>query len=320
MNLKLAGIFLTLIMVGLSPTLSLAQGYKPNVEYVDWSADGSLLAVGYDDHNTLEIIDPNTRQTLGHYSAHGLAIIDIEWSPQPDSNLLAVSYGWGRIEIIDADSGESILQINPGQLVDKLAWSPDGTRLAVGISKDSARGESSRSIVKIWDAATGELLRSLDSYEFMYDVDAIAWNPDGNRLAIGDYSGVSILDIAAARRIAFIKLEWVYDVAWSPDGSRLAMGSGVWDGNTYENFDSHLFGHEVDWSPVGRYIAALNHMDELCVVDAETLKTVAFLDPQESLHHEFLGGLSWSPDGQRIAFGEGPTLQIVALVDLMAES
>jgi len=58
--------------------------------------------------------------------------------------------------------------------VEALAFSPDGTRLAIGDSYQSAR---------IWDATTGQL--ELEVTHNGSSVLAVAFSPDGTRLATG---------------------------------------------------------------------------------------------------------------------------------------
>jgi WD40 repeat protein len=67
-------------------------------------------------------------------------------------------------------------------------------------------------------------------------VDAVAFDPDGKTLAVGDEDGITYLFNAASRRV--IKrlddpndVVNIFAVAFSPDGATLATGDG--DGTTY---------------------------------------------------------------------------------------
>jgi tetratricopeptide (TPR) repeat protein len=95
------------------------------------------------------------------------------------------------------------LKVPIGQ-VNRVCFSPDGTRLAsaggdmrtinLGVDAKTGRvengepGEGSNGEVKLWDAATGQELRSLKAPS-----GAVVWSvcfaPDGNRLASGDAAG-----------------------------------------------------------------------------------------------------------------------------------
>jgi WD40 repeat protein len=66
-----------------------------------------------------------------------------------------------------------------------LAFSPDARRLAVILS------EQDKTAVKVWDATTGKLLRTLP----MGDALCVAFAPDGARLAVGGAPGDSVWEI-----------------------------------------------------------------------------------------------------------------------------
>jgi WD40 repeat protein len=54
---------------------------------------------------------------------------------------------------------------------------------------------------------------------------AIAWSPDGRRLALTQDHSTSIFDVSTLARVAHHPLPYPCDVAWSPDGRLLALGS-----------------------------------------------------------------------------------------------
>jgi len=105
-----------------------------------------------------------------------------------------------------------------------LAWSPDGTRLAVG----SVSGQ-----VAIYDAAAGKALHLLkQAHED--GCDAVAWRPDGAALATAGRDGKwKLWDAATGKVLAEhdAGAMWAEHLAWSarPIGERghlLAVGAG----------------------------------------------------------------------------------------------
>src|SRR5262245_44424199 len=78
----------------------------------------------------------------------------------------------------DTDRPELILQSGHSFKVDAMAFSPDGRLIATG-GVDTA--------IKIWDAATGRVLRTLAGHHG--GVKAVAFSPDGRRLASGGNDG-----------------------------------------------------------------------------------------------------------------------------------
>ena len=111
-----------------------------------------------------------------------------------------------------------------------VAFSPDGRRLA---------SASSDRTVKVWDAATGEEIRTLKGHT--QPVMSVAFSPDGQRLAsASDDETVKVWDAATGEEIRTLKghTGWVRSVAFSPDGHTLASAGldtvKLWDAATGE--------------------------------------------------------------------------------------
>ncbi len=137
-----------------------------------------------------------------------------------------------------------------------IALSRDGATLAAG-DPDSER-------LQLWDVATAALL---DSIELGHGIDAVAFSPTGDRLAIAcadsDTSWVSILDdlgSAAEHRLGG-NLGHLQHAAESPDGRYLATvaarGVQLWDAESgrriadvYLGQDAHIAVFGPDWLAV----------------------------------------------------------------------
>jgi WD40 repeat protein len=184
------------------------------------------------------------------------------------------------------------------ELVFRVAWSPDGKRLATA---------SSDRTVRIWDAESGAELAVLYGHE--NEVQGVAWSPDGKRLAtassdrttrIWDANSVSELAVLHGHKY------WFHDVAWSPDGRRLATASSdrttrIWDTETGDELVV-LYGHEnevrgVAWSPDGRWLATASSDHTAGIWDAEAGRQRAVLSGHDGWVHE----VAWSPDGEQLA-------------------
>jgi WD40 repeat protein len=78
-------------------------------------------------------------------------------------------------------------------------------------------------LIEIWDLAAGAALAALEGHTGW--AQAVAWSPDGTRLASAGEDGVvRVWDPAAGAALAALggHIGWARAVAWSPDGTRLA--------------------------------------------------------------------------------------------------
>ena len=138
------------------------------------------------------------------------------------------------------------------------------------------------------------------------DVTAVAWSPDGKRIATGADDGVRVWDVVTGEGLFSLEHgSKVRSVAWSPDGRRIAAASDggvrVLDAVTGEellNLEHSRLVRSVAWSPDGRHIATSSTFDAVRVWDAVTGKELLSLERGRGF-----GSVVWSPDGSRIAAG-----------------
>jgi WD40 repeat protein len=139
-------------------------------------------------------------------------------------------------------------------------------------------------------------------------VTAVAWSPDGRRIASGsDDMTVQVWDAADGGHVYTYQghSDQVIAVAWSPDGRRIASASNdhtvqVWDAASggriliYQVQKANVTA--VAWSPDGGRIASASY------------ETVQIWDPTfgdhfytYSVHTDWVWSVAWSPDGRHIA-------------------
>lgn len=160
----------------------------------------------------------------------------------------------------------------PQELSD-LAWSPDGSRLAVGTEPEfgcSPRGAECEAEVWIFDRDGGEPQRVHAESTPAEQVDGQYWDTP-----------------------------MLTGLAWSPDGRRL----GLLVGSTYSNDHPRLLALHL---PPGEPTVA----ETLHVFDARDWRSEGTLIPADNdLHYAF----AWSPDGSRLAVtSEGGVAEIAA--------
>jgi WD40 repeat protein/serine/threonine protein kinase/tetratricopeptide (TPR) repeat protein len=137
----------------------------------------------------------------------------------PDGGRLATG-GWlqatseAEVRVWDVATGrEAAPRLKQGSPVTLVAFSPDGGRLLTAASREAAR---------LWDLATGKLLRTLESA-----VIQAAFSPDGRRLVLCRMSfKATLLDAVTGAKVATLAHTGIVrQAAFSPDSRHVVTAS-----------------------------------------------------------------------------------------------
>ena len=284
----------------IGPRSSLAA-HTGRISGLDYSPDGRLLASASWDYTT-KIWDLSKNHPLLTIQTEGDQASDIVFSP--DGTRLAVSYATGVTKLLDVTIGYEMLSLPNNKATTCLAFSPDGSLLAVGYYDGIATGtvylwdlktgqvslslnalpyivngvdfspdgkrlltSSGDGTAKVWDAAKGTLLLTLEKPNNREPLYSGKFSPDGKRIVTaGNNSKGEVWD-AATGDLLFELVGHkgsIADVEFSPDGNFVATAgedgtARIWDASTGKQLWS-LVGHEgpvskVVFSPDGKSLA-----------------------------------------------------------------
>ncbi|MBX9623576.1 MAG: WD40 repeat domain-containing protein [Gemmataceae bacterium] len=223
----------------------------------------------------------------------------------PDGEQVATA-GWDRaVKVWDpAAPGRSRVLGHHITRAVSLAYSPDGSTLA------SAAGDQKHGEVRLWDAANGQPLWSVDTSPAA--VNDVAFSPDGKTVAaaLGSARVVKLLDANTGRELGQLpeRPGAVLAVAFSPDGSMIATGGSdgalrLWVAESRTEYVALTWGPAgqtvalaVTFTPDGRSIAAGCEDGRVRIWDARTT------EPQADLlaHKNPISRVAFSPDGRRL--------------------
>ena len=214
----------------------------------------------------------------------------------PDGSTLVIALKWrhtwwgdeSEIQLWDTRTSEMLFYIHGhwsalNTLRDiYVAFSPGGDTLASVGSNDS--------MVRLWNARTGELLGRPET--FASAVSSIAFSPDGSTLVWNEGNRIRSWDVRTGV-LRYPDLGGhsgsVNSVAFSPDGATLASGSdntliGLWDVRVRENkqlFYAHKGGvTSVAFSPDGFMLASGGRDKTVRLWDARTGEHIRALSGQ----------------------------------------
>jgi len=214
--------------------------------------------------------------------------------------------------------------------VSSLAYSPDGTKIAVGggkqdcVGKPVKPGELSNYAIRILETATGKVLTTLEGHTC--STNSISWDSSGVYLASGGNDGsIRIWDVTNGSKVSVFgatgsdgEAEPFEGVTWNPITSEIAgfQGRAIL---ILDPFTGHLIKQVTDsqdrhritaiaWNPDGDLLAAatLSNTIKIWNVATDNLD-----EPSLSFGTTPVTSILWSPDGSRILTGgEDGTLNI----------
>jgi RNA polymerase sigma factor (sigma-70 family) len=187
------------------------------VHSVSFSPDSKTLATAGEEK--VHLWDLKSRKQLWSQMIRGSYAV---FAPDGKSIAVLARGRTGILALLDREKGEEQQTFNQGSEIVRVAFSPDGKRLAI----------AGHTEVRLWDVTTGKEQRILQHpLDPKRDyVGAVVFSPDGKLLATGSSdSHIRLWEAATGMLVNTLKGHswWVTGLAFSPDGKTLY--SGNWD-------------------------------------------------------------------------------------------
>jgi WD40 repeat protein len=206
---------------------------------------------------------------------------------------------------------------NQGAEVRSIAWSPDGSQIALGGGPIFCNNDPDTNArpygITILDATTRQPVATFEGH--VCAVNSVAWNFDGSKLASTSDDGTArVWDTTTGQLLSVLQDSYgrgvrVTGLAWSPDGSKLAhfvdLGRSpvtIWNPNTGETLDVIDVANDVEslaWSPDGGKLAVGNFNKTVQILDVETGQILNTFDAFDQDGR--VASVDWSPDGRKLA-------------------
>lgn len=315
----LNGILLVFIFIitGMLPTPIKAQTGQQTIQDIVVSPDGTMIAVAGSD-GFFNIRDAASGQVILTLPAPAdSGIWSVAWSP--DSKRIAAVVGGLKVQVWNIKDSSYTLGALLATLtghrdyITRVVWSPDGQTIV----SESANDRDQLN-VKLWNVAPYSLRFETHFSNFLDD---LSWSPDNLHVAIGGFTGVTVLNVSAISTDYPIGKARVTDeassqVRWNKDSNLLAVSTLKGDiliynlstGNTVRTLAAHQgIPSPLVWSPDGTLLASFGSQEGDGTIKVWDPITGALLSSQQTNYPLPGGALAWSPDGNFLLYSNNGT-------------
>lgn len=290
-------------------------GAMQRITSVAFSPDGKVIAAGHgwwEGEGLFQLWDVASRTRLAQRRMP-IGSPGVGWTN--GTNRLVVADWQAAVRIFDHPSLEERAVIKIDQSVARFAVSPDGKQLVTAAEGHSDRDDSLGRVMQIWNADTGELVRTCQSDESLFRLGCTAWSPKGTYVAAagGSYGrNEGLARVWSAKTGEEVsRMEghtgFVRAVRFFPEEDRLITCGldntlRIWDvksGKQRSLLQGNSLLDAADVAPDGSLVAAAGYNGLVVLWDAATLEKSATLGPMGTPLHT----VAFSPDGRRLATG-----------------
>lgn len=254
----------------------------PGNKALSWSMNGKYIAAATG--AGVSVWDASNGSLITNYNVGAITL-----AFSPDSERIATSSSDKTVQIWQTTTGAHLLTYNGhntanGVPVHSLSWSPDSKQIVSASNSLGGFIPNMMASVKVWDTTTGS---DILVYSTTHESNAVAWSPDGSRIASEEYvNGVETIQIWAAENGRGLALNQAKDddvlkISWSPNSKYVALALG--------SYQSLMPGSRIAVHSAGGDSYQLDYKG----------------------HQPNVLDVAWSPDGSRIAYcSNDQTVQI----------
>lgn len=185
------------------------EGSQTGTKIFKWSPNNRHLLSwgswsGYEfGSGLISLWNIETGHEIGRVNQH--AFLGHQIAFNSDSSRLAATDALGNAAIFDSASSELVHTLRGAEAqITRLEWQPGGNLLAVNDVEQrfdyNPYIPPDADIVRVWDAATGNLIAALDHKSFVY---AISWSPNGDQLITDDERGIYLWNSLTYQQVYF---------------------------------------------------------------------------------------------------------------------
>jgi len=279
----------------LSATGTISNPYK-----IVWAQDAQTITAITE--GSASLLNAQTLEVEKEFSYEFPA--SLSSAASPDGKTVAFSDDNQNISLFDLTTGNTTASIHSDYFIGRIDFSPDGRRLLTTSEGDL--------LVTLWDASSGEILKTLTGFDTAAPVYSARFGDDGQHVVWTSRGRIQLTGIeSGAMSMVFDHEDFVVSWALSHDGKYLATASAgmvqghfvplilIWDtasGETRMLMNSESSYDAIAFCP-NTHLVAVAQENLITIIDLDEFRKPAEL----TLTGGSVAKMAFAPDGSALA-------------------